>query len=202
MGAQPGDCSSSGPFTLLSHVRENLSVEQQLARFSDYFVAVSQEFPPLQLSQLSDSTLQKLANIRQEEIPVIQEYEIFHILDKCKKKKSAVPGDMPPQLFYAASAGLAEPAARIMNSIAQTGEWPTQYKIEWGVPLEKTKPAEDESQARLISCTNKMNIALEKQVVKWLMHFVKDKLDPDQFGGQKGNSISHYLIELTNFIRL
>ena len=49
MGAQPGDCSSSGPFTLLSHVRENLSVEQQLARFSDYFVAVSQEFPPLEM---------------------------------------------------------------------------------------------------------------------------------------------------------
>ena len=32
------------------------------------------------------------------------------------------------------------------------------------------------------------------------MQFVKHKLDPDQFGGQKGNSISHYLIELTNFI--
>ena len=26
------------------------------------------------------------------------------------------------------------------------------------------------------------------------------KLDPDQFGGQKGNSTSHYLIEMTNFI--
>ena len=32
------------------------------------------------------------------------------------------------------------------------------------------------------------------------MQFVKFKLDPDQFGGMKGNSINHYLIEMTNFI--
>ena len=75
-----------------------------------------------------------------------------------------------------------------------------QYKTEWGVPIQKTKPAEDESQTRIISCTNKMNIVLEKQVVFWLMQAIGHKLDRDQFGGQKGNSISHYLIEMTNFI--
>ena len=32
------------------------------------------------------------------------------------------------------------------------------------------------------------------------MQIVGHKLDPDQFGGQKGNSVSHYLIEKTNFI--
>lgn len=32
------------------------------------------------------------------------------------------------------------------------------------------------------------------------MNFVKDKLDPDQMGGQDGHSIAHYLIEVTNFI--
>ena len=200
MGAQPGDCGKGSSFTLLNHVSEDLSVEQQLARIADYFVAVSQEFPPLQHDQLSAITRQKLADIRPEHIPTVQEYEIFQILDNSKKKKSTVPGDMPPRLFYEASAALAAPAARILNNIAQTGEWPEQYKTEWGVPLEKTKPAADESQIRLISCTNKMNIAFEKQVIRWLMQLVGHKLDPDQFGGQKGNSISHYLIEMTNFI--
>ena len=32
------------------------------------------------------------------------------------------------------------------------------------------------------------------------MKYVKHKLDPDQLGGMKGSSISHYLIEMTNFI--
>ena len=76
-----------GSFTLLSHTKENLTVKQQLERFSDYFVAVSQEFPPLQLEQLSAETRQKLADIRPEDIPTVQEYEIFQILDKSKKKK-------------------------------------------------------------------------------------------------------------------
>ena len=114
-------------------------MEQQLERLSAYFVSVSQEFPPLELGQLSERTRQKLSEIRQEDIPQVQEHEIFLILDRCKKKKSSVPGDMPPRLFYGASAALAAPAARIMNNIARTGEWPQQYKTEWGVPIEKTK---------------------------------------------------------------
>ena len=32
------------------------------------------------------------------------------------------------------------------------------------------------------------------------MIYVKKGLDPDQFVGSKGSSISHYLIEMTNFI--
>ena len=194
------DCEEGGTFTLLNHIQENLSVDQQLERLTKYFVSVSQEFPPLEILKLSEYTRNKLANICQEDIPKVQDYEIFSILDNCKKKKSSVPGDMPPRLFYEASAGLAEPAARIMNNIAQTGEWPSQYKTEWGVPIQKIKPAQDESQARIISCSNKMNIVLEKQVVFWLMKYVGHKLDSEQFGGQKGSSISHYLIEMTNFI--
>ena len=34
----------------------------------------------------------------------------------------------------------------------------------------------------------------------WLLEYIGDKLDIRQFGGMKGNSISHYLIELLNFI--
>ena len=37
----------------------------------------------------------------------------------------------------------------------------------------------NESQTRIISCTNKMNLVLEKQVVRWRMKYVGKKLDPD-----------------------
>ena len=200
MGARPGDCEEVGSFTLLNHLKENLTVEEQIRRFSEYFISVSQEFPALEIEQLSDRTRQKLAEIRPEEIPVVKDYEIFQILDKAKKKKSGVPGDIPPRLFYEASAALATPAAHIMNRIAQSGSWPEQFQTEWGSPIGKCQNAEDESQARLLACTNKMNLVLEKQVIFWLMEIVRHKLDPDQFGGIRGNSISHYLIEMTNFI--
>ena len=199
MAAKPGD-GDDGTFTLLNHIAENLTVEQQIERISEFFIAVSQEFPPLSLDQLSPETIRKLNEIQLSDIPQVEEHEIFQILKKAKKRKSSVPGDMPPQLFYEASAGLAKPAALIMNNIAKTGEWPKQFQMEWGVPVQKVSNAKDESEIRLISCTNKMNLILEKQVVSWLMKYVDKRLDPDQFGGKKGHSISHYLIEMTNFI--
>ena len=32
------------------------------------------------------------------------------------------------------------------------------------------------------------------------MEYIKDKIDFRQYGGQRGNSITHYLIEFINFI--
>ena len=41
----------------------------------------------------------------------------------------------------------------------------------------------------------------EKFVLRWLWeNGIKEHMDRDQFGGIPGNSISHYLIEITNFI--
>ena len=37
-------------------------------------------------------------------------------------------------------------------------------------------------------------------MISWLIEFIGDKIDPKQFGGQKGTSITHYLIEFINFI--
>ena len=76
MGAQPGDCGEGGLFTLINHLKENLSVEEQNRKFSDFFMAVSQEFPPLHVSQLSDKSRLKLAQICQE-TPIVQDREIF-----------------------------------------------------------------------------------------------------------------------------
>ena len=37
-------------------------------------------------------------------------------------------------------------------------------------------------------------------VMEWLLKYVGDKMDWGQYGGEKGSSISHYLIEFVNFI--
>ena len=41
---------------------------------------------------------------------------------------------------------------------------------------------------------------MEQFVVMWLLEVIGDKGDFRQYGGTKGNSISHYLIEFINFI--
>ena len=59
---------------------------------------------------------------------------------------------------------------------------------------------ETEDDLRPISLTSFFSKVAEHFVVMWLMEFIEDKIDVRQYGGLKGNSISHYLIEFINFI--
>ena len=36
--------------------------------------------------------------------------------------------------------------------------------------------------------------------MEWLLFYIGDKIDPKQYGGCEGNSITHYLIDFVNFI--
>ena len=63
-----------------------------------------------------------------------------------------------------------------------------------------TKPNINSAAQNFISLTSFFSKVMEKFVVEWLMNFIGHKLDPKQFGGLKGNSISHYMIELINYI--
>ena len=74
--------------------------------------------------------------------------------------------------------------------------WCTEY----GIPLQKQTNPENEDQLRIISLTSFFSKNFENFVIEWLMKYVGDKIDPNQYGGQKDNSITHYLIEFVNFV--
>ena len=59
---------------------------------------------------------------------------------------------------------------------------------------------ESEDDLRPISLTAFFSKVSEHFVVMWLLRFIKDKIDFRQYGGFKGNSITHYIIEFINFI--
>ena len=65
----------------------------------------------------------------------------------------------------------------------------------WKIPQPKT-----EDDLRPIALTPFFSKIMEQFVGKWLLDFIGDKLDIRQYGGMKGNSVTHYLIELINFI--
>ena len=66
--------------------------------------------------------------------------------------------------------------------------------------MKKVPSPKDESEIRLIEITNYLSLQMEKIILKWLHTFISDKLDRNQFGGAKGHSIAHYLIEIMNFV--
>ena len=201
MGARPGDCENHGVFNVVSHQNENLSMEQSTERILKYFASISQEYQPLGQERLTQTVQYKLNQIpNPNEIPLIEPYQVYEKMRKCKKTKSAVPGEIPARLRQEYIVELATPAAIIFNNIAQTAIWPQSWKAEYGTVLKKTNIPEDESQLRIISITYQLSTLMERFIIDWLMVYIEDKLDRDQFGGQGGHCIAHYLIEIKNFI--
>ena len=204
MGAQPGECEDMSSFTLPSH--EHLSPQESAEKIAEFFSKISQEFPPLSMEALPDRVKQKLLNPESEsEVPLIMEHDVYKRIKSANKPKSGVPGDIPRRLVKEFGPELATPHCMVYNNIVKSAKqgpakWPTTWKQEYGTPLQKTPEPQNEDDLRIISLTAFFSKVMERFVVDWLMEYIGDWLDPKQFGGLKGNSISHYMIELLNFI--
>ena len=117
-----------------------------------------------------------------------------------KKPRSGVPGDLPKIITQEFSPELTTPVCRIINSMFQSFEWPAHWKIETVVPIAKVPTPESEDDIRPISLTPFYSKVAEHFVVSWLLEYVGHRIDFRQYGGLKGNSITHYIIEFVNFI--
>ena len=83
-------------------------------------------------------------------------------------------------------------------------EWKIAKKTYKGYDFrlaKKTEPTSEDDH-RPISLTAFCSKTTAHFVVMWLMEHIKNHIDFRQYGGLKGNSISHYLIEFINFILL
>ena len=123
--------------------------------------------------------------------------------DKTKKAnntKGVIEGDLPTKLTKEFGLEIARPAAQIFRKIAKTGKWPNRWKMEHGIPLKKTSEPKSENEVRIISLTPFLSKIFERVVADWLLKFISDKLDINQYGGRKGSSTSHYLIDFISFI--
>ena len=196
MGAQPGDCIDSNAFTLPGH--ESLTEEESAEQIASHFAQISNEFPPLDIKCLPERVQSKLEDT--ECPPVISDYETYRKIREAKKPKSGIPNDLPKLITQEFGPELSKPVCRIINNIAKSGEWPKQWKLEYITAIGKVPLPESEDDLRPISLTAFFSKITEHFVVMWLMHFIKEKMDFRQYGGFKGNSITHYLIEFINFI--
>ena len=70
---------------------------------------------------------------------------------------------------------------------------------QYATPIPKSDSPEKE-QVRPISLICDMARDYNKWIVKWLEPYLNKRMDPGQFGGQKGMSISQLLIILFDFI--
>ena len=197
MGAQPGDCTDSGAFTLPNH--SHLTNQQSAEEISVHFAEISKEFPPLNISLLPLRVQTKLISDLSCP-PEVTEDEVLEKIKAAKKPKSGVPGDLPRVINKEFSVELATPLCRIINSIAKSSVWPSHWKMEYVTPIGKIPSPETEDDLRPISLTPFFSKVTEHFVVMWLLKYIEHLIDFRQYGGMKGNSVCHYLIEFVNFI--
>ena len=201
LGAHPGECLEEGSFTLTSHTEQNLTEKESVERIASHFAAISNEFPAFNEKCLPSHVQEQLKKpIDLKEIPELSDFDVYRKLRSSKKPRSCVPGDLPHRLLKEFIPELSLPANRIFNNIFRTGHWPKQWRIEYGVPLKKVPNPDNEDQLRIISLTSFLSKVCEQFVLDWLLHYVEDKLDWKQYGGVKGSSITHYLIDFVNFV--
>ena len=100
---------------------------------------------------------------------------------QAKNTNGGVPEDLPPKL-------------------AKSGQRPKIWKIEQGLALKKVPEPKNEHKLRLISITPFLSKIFEKLVIEWLFLYISEKVDINQYGGRKGISVNHYLIDFISVI--
>ena len=198
MGAKPGDCTDDQTFSLPGHQELNLSDEQCAEKIAEHFAAISREYSPLNTSLLPERVKVILAD--KTNPPLITEYDTYLKLKTAKKPKAVIPGDLLNTIVKEFMVELANPVSKLCNNIAMTASWPQQFKVEYVTPIGKVPLPQSEDDLRPIALTAFFSKIMEQFIVSWLLEIIGDKLDFRQYGGFKGNSICHYLIEFINFI--
>ena len=198
LAAQPGDFPEAGCFNLPGHA--GLSPAESANRLAEHFAAISQEFTPLGLEELPMEVQSKIKQRKGSDIPYISRQKVESKINEAKNTKGGVPGDLPVKLTKEFGPEIARPAAQLFRTIAKSGVWPSRWRTERGIPLKKVSNPETEDDIRIISLTPFLSKVFEKFVVEWLYSFIADKLDVNQYGGKKGTSVNHYLIDLVTFV--
>ena len=173
------------------NVQLGLSPAESADRLADAFAAISQEFQPIQLDCLPPRTQALVLARRASEVPYISRQMVEAKIKQANNTKGGVSGDLPVKLAKEFGPELARPVAQIFREISKSGEWPSRLKLEQGIPLKKSQNPQSESEIRIISLTQLLSKVFEKIVADWLLKYISDKLDANQYGGRKGSSTSH-----------
>lgn len=161
--------------------KSDIDIANILAKF---FNKISCEFEPL---NACPSTYDRV-------LPTLLPFQVSGRLKAFKKPKSRIGGDLFPSLVNKYHDLLADPLTVIYNAITKTNEWPDSWKIEYVSVIPKCAKPSDIGQLRNISCTLLVSKVYESFLLDWAMDEVA--LRENQFGGVKGCSTAHYLLNL------
>ena len=174
----------------ISHLPDQAQAEMIAERFA----SIQNEYEQIKADEIN------IPPFKESEIPQFHPSQVWFALTRLDVSKSTVPGDFPARLSKQFAAYLAEPLADVYNTGLRRGEYPEIYKFEICTPVAKVQPLKTTSQLRNISGLLNYDKIYEKLLSQLMISDMEAKLDPAQFGNQKGKSIQHYLIQMLHRI--
>lgn len=182
--------SVNEPFAALIHTSYDGDLQHFCNDVNDFLKSVSDDLQPLDKGIIPD------VSYRPHEF-VIFPYEVESKLSKIDGRKSCGPDELPNWFLREFSVWLAEPLTAIFNASLCEGHVPLEWKLANVVPLPKQNPPRDiTSDIRPISLTASLSKVLESFVSRWVLDLIDKKLDRKQFGGLRGKSTTHALIDM------
>ena len=166
---------------------QDLSDAEAANTVAAHFASISQEYDPLCTADLP-------SYLPAQPPPQLLEYEVYEELKKMKKTKTVLPIDIPYKLRKEFAAELAAPLTDIFNTCLAQGSYPLKWKFEWVTPVPKVKNPVSIKDLRKISGTSDYSKLFERFLKKWITQDIAEKLDPAQFGNQKGTGTDHLLV--------
>ena len=155
------------------------------------FASVSNEYRPVDLSRLP-------AFLPCLPPPQVTQLQVYNKLLKIKNTKSTLPIDLPNRLRKEVSLEISEPLTYIINTCLKEQRFPALWKIETVSPVPKTTPCKLLTDVRKIASTSDFNKLYEVILRDWILEDISDKIDPKQYGGQKGTGTEHLLVCLVD----
>lgn len=151
-----------------------------------YFNRISSEFRPLSPDEIPATY--------HRDLPLLSPAQVQKMLQDARKTNSMVKGDIFPKLINRCSAYLAWPLSAIFNQITRTTVWPIHWKREYVTVIPKKSSPSDFSDLRNISCTLFFSKVFEGHLLKCMQEEIS--LKPNQYGGVKGCSTTHMLVDI------
>ena len=170
---------------------EGLSDQECAEAIAQSFASVSQEYSPLDRSQLPTF----LPAGQPEQVTVFQ---VMEKIKKLGKTKSTLPIDIPDKLRIECALDLAEPLADIFNSCLKTGSFPRMWRREWCTPVPKSKDGVLRTcdDVRKVASTSDFSKIFEMFLREWVTEDIGNRIDINQFAGKKGVGTEHLIVKL------
>ena len=167
----------------LSHL-SNLEAAQKIA---EHFVAISNEFSPIDNTQLP-------CYLPAPPPPQVEEHDVFMRLNRIKKTKSTLPIDIPDKIRQECAPFLAGPLTAIINNSLTHYQYPAVWKQEWVTPAQKISHPKQISDLRKISSTSDYSKLFEGYLKDWIMEDISENIDIGKYGGQPGMGTEHLIV--------